>query len=601
MELRPYQQKYVDGIKLHKSNLVIASMGAGKSLILKSIVDKYFQNKKVLVVSNRRALILQLSNYFPESTFILSGKKHDSSHNIHLCTAQTFARREYKLTDYDLIAVDEIHEVYNMKLVKEIRELSCTRLYLTGTPLNSRGAFLGKFDNTLEFTSMSQMIRDGFLAQTRFMSKANILSAEKNIGTRNGDYIESDIEQEIDKQEIIKWVIKDSLEYEWATKHKCIVYVNSINTATKMVTAFNDTTNVKVLHSKLGKTALESITEWFAECDHGIIINVRMMTTGTDIPSVDTIINLTTTRVASLFLQLIWRGSRKYGDKITNVYDYSGVLGRISPYFNDWRSSKAECKEQCKEFTNLIEQHFCEESCKGDPVMVNCTGKQPYSHQDNPYVEDFRVISGESCGESFPVWKMSYKSMSPEGSIGIVHKYSKCPCGLVTRFTLRTLTDPSDMIELYREDVHMNNVLVLYNRELKKAFALLDNPSKANYKLMMFDSSEDLYTAALKFFNNKPFQIKANIKMKLPNATVDHKLEYGVLLVNWEGNNAGFVKKLIRVKLEHILEFLSIKKGYAHYNIAKVTPSNQKAVISFLNSDGITRSSLVKYFSNLKE
>lgn len=596
---RWYQDKYIDKIQLNQSNIIIATMGAGKTLILKGIVDKYFSGKKVLIITNRRNLTLQLSKAFDEHTFILAGKSHDGSHNVHLATTQTFMRREHDLNDYDMVCVDEIHETYNTKVVKLIRELSCTRIYLTGTPINSRGTFLGEFDNELEFTTIKQMIDEGYLAPTRFMSRANLLSDESEIGTRNGDYIDADIERIIQKQDLINWLVTDNLTYKWSTEHKCILYANSINTAQKIVDAFADPINVRVIHSKLSKSELTDVADWFEHCANGILVNVRMYTTGTDIPTCDTIINLTATKILSLYLQSIWRASRYLPGKIATVVDYSGNLHKFNPFFNEWHKKKPSCREQCAKLTNPMERYFCEASCVSSAPMTNCTGQLPYSLVDNPFVSNFTISSGSPCGESIPIHQMSFKSTEP--SIGVLRKWTKCQCGMVSYYDVETLQKASEMIELYSDEVQRHCVTILYSTEHKRALAILDDLRKSTYSFKSFSDSTELYEHCLKYFGGETFQMVSNARSRLPNVHVDSNLSHAVKLVDWDGGNySGLIRKLIRGKLEHILEFLGMKKGYSYYQMKNINTQNQKSVLNFLNGESISKPKLLKFFKQLE-
>ena len=78
---RDYQLAIADAIKCGQSNLVVAPMGAGKTLITKLIIDKHFTADTVLIIVGLRSVILQYSQYFPESvyTWAVSGKGYDAS------------------------------------------------------------------------------------------------------------------------------------------------------------------------------------------------------------------------------------------------------------------------------------------------------------------------------------------------------------------------------------------------------------------------------------------------------------------------------------------------------------------------------------------
>lgn len=586
MTYRDYQHKYIDNIKQDKSNLLIGFMGSGKSLILKGIIDKYYKDKKVLIIVGRRDITLQLATYYSDHSYILSGKDYDESSNIFLATFQTLIRRDIDLSTFDMIVIDEVHERFETKIVKEIRELDCTRIYMTGTPLKNNGRFLGKFDNILEYTNARQMIEDGYIAKTKFISKANILSDESSISSQNGDYKDYDIERVIDKQALIGWLVADNKEYEWSTKHKCILYANSIATATKILDAMNDKDNIRILHSKLSKKDKEETWGWFKNCKNGIIINCRILTVGVDIPSVNTVINVTPTRILSLYLQSIWRASRPYEDKTTTVYDYTGNLLKegFSPYFNDWKGKrdKKSCREQCLELPeNSIARSMCLKSCTvPEEAFIVCKDTPSCSYEQDPYSSGYRLVRGKSCGVGSAFYEWSYKNTVPENSLGIVRKWSECPnCKAVYVYELETMTQPSKAVEVYKEEIEQNSITFIFNKELNVGLIILDDMKLKNYKYQIVGSSGELYEYALQHYKGRRFTIEANIPLKrLGNVTLNRGLTDFVKLVNWDKDKPqGIMRKVIKYKVDKLALEYNWSKHYS-YHFMKGVKGNERFV-----------------------
>ena len=601
MQLRPYQLDYVNGIQVTKSNLVVSTMRSGKSVIIKGIIDKYFPTSKVLIITGIRHVITQLASYYDDYTYILSGHEYDHTKLINLATFQTFTRRTNDLSEYDAVFVDEVHMRFNTPIMKQIRELSCTRVYFTGTPLTNRNTFLSdEFDNVLEFTNIKQMIDDGYLAPTKFHILGNMLKDESAMQVRNGDYVNEDIDQIIDKSALIQWLITDDSKYNWSTQHKTIMYTNSIATTERIVEQFNSP-NVKAIHSKLTPKQLDEVREWFESTPNGIIINCRMLTVGVDLPEADTVVYLLPTKIHSLFLQSIFRASTKSGDKVASVYDYSGMLNRVNPYDNNWGKAKKTCREQCDSQygTSPMEHYFCMEACKGEPIMVNCNGELGYTHESNPFVSNFEIHSGEPCNQAYPSWEFKFKET--DNGIGSVTKWAKCPCGCITKFDVQTLSAPSDMVTVYDDSFPSNTVTIIYSAEHRKALALFDDLTKPRYKVLMFDSSEELYQQACRFFKDTPFQIIANRAMpKLPNVAVDRNLDAAIDLISWNSANTGFVRKLVKMKLEHIVEYFGMKSGMVYYVMKAINSDNEKAILSHLSNTSFERSDFIKYCKRLQ-
>lgn len=599
MNYRPYQLEYINNIQLDKSNLVISTMRSGKSVIIKGIIDKYFSDKKVLIITGIRHVITQLATYYTDYSFILAGHKYDHTKLINLATFQTFSRRDIALEEYDAVFVDEIHMRFNTDIVKQIRKLNCTRVYFTGTPITNRNTFLSdEFDNVLEFTNIKQMIEEGYLAPTRFLMIGNMLKDEDSMKLRNGDYVNEDIDQIIDKTALIDWIIKDDSVYEWSTNHKTIMYTNSIATTEKIVNQFNSP-NVRAIHSKLTAKQIEDTMHWFESASNGIIINCRMLTVGVDIPSADTVVYLLPTKIHSLFLQSIFRASTKSGDKVATVYDYSGMLNKVNPYDNQWKKPKLSCKDQCiKQYPNdPLAQYFCMEACKSNPILVPCRGQLPISLAEHPFISNYQIHSGKPCNESRPMWEYEYKQTNP--TTGILTKWTKCKCGCVTSYDVRTLAEPSAMIQVYSDAKPINTVTVLLSVEQHKALALFDDLSSKLYHIDMYDSSDAIYEAATQYFQSKPFQIMSNVQLKLPNVQVNPNLDQVMPLIDWFSDNQGFIKKLIKAKLTSMVSDFAMKPGYTWYVLNAVNESNQKSVLQFLKSDP-DRSKFIKYFKKLQ-
>ncbi len=602
MQFRPYQLEYINNTQINKSNLIISVMRSGKSIIMKGIIDKYHPTGKVLILVGIRHVILQLAEYYDESqyTFILAGKPFDHSKHIHLGSFQTLQRRTINLAEYDLICIDEIHMRFNTDIVKEIRKLSCTRVYFTGTPLDSRNKFISdEFDNVLEYTNIKQMIDDGYLAPTKFMSIGNMLADESQLSIQNGDYANADIDRIIDRSSLIEWLIVDDVKYGWSTQHKTIMYTNSIATTERIVTAFNSP-NVRAIHSKLTKSELESVWGWFNTTTNGIIVNCRMLTIGVDIKNADTIVYLLPTMIHSLFLQSVFRASTKYGDKQAIVYDYSGMLSKVNPYSNEWKKPKLSCKDQCiQQYPNdLLAQYFCIESCKSNLILVPCIGKLSPNLATYPFISNYTIFEGTPCMESRPIWEYQYKQTTP--STGVIRKWAKCRCGCISYYDVQTITSRPELTEVYNQYRPTNSVIVIYNSDIHSAFVLFDKLSEPTYYSGHFTSSADIMTECYKYFGNNNFTIVANRKLSnLPNLTVLPTLSNAIQYINWHSTNPDFVKYLIRSKLTELCTTEGIAPGYVWYNLKLINYGNEKQTLNFLNANP-DRSHIIKYFNKLK-
>lgn len=606
MQPRLYQTAAVNDIQLGTTNLLSLPMRSGKSAIMKFVIDQYKFNK-VLIIVGYRKIVLQLSNYYQDRfTYILSGESFDHSKQVHIATHQTFNNRDINSSEYDCIIIDEFHS-RTSKAVYDLLNNQATHLLFTGTPLTNRNKLITKgIDNFIQPVTVMELLKQNFIAPTKFLSNSDILGKHaEQLTTSKQDFDQDVVRQIIKTEDLLGNIRKLIIEQQLDTKHNTVIYVNYIETADTLHKLLIDLNNVQLVHSKLtDKQQNQALIDY--ESGPGILINVRALSLGWDSPQTDRLIYGFFTKIHSLALQILWRASTlnpNNPDKIAHVYDLTGQLGFVNPYtdFSSY-SKKQSCKDQCLEQygNDPMQLYFCMESCKGEPIVVTCDGKQPYHHTENPFIQDYRVVEGKPCGEPYPSWKFKYKTV--DAGLGLVTKYQKCPCGCITAYDVKTLHQPSELIPVYDEHKIMNTLTILFSKEHMKALALFDDVAKTKYKLMQFDSSESLYIEACKFFGSKPFQILSNAAMpKLPNVSVNNRLSVVLPLIKWDTPNSGFIKKLVKHKLEHICEFLDIKKGFVYYLAKHITSHNEKQILQDISRNSFDRGEFIKYCKNLQK
>ena len=604
MEPRIYQQTAVDSIKLGQTNLLCLPMRAGKSFVMELAIDKY-KFTKVLILVGYRKIVKQLSTYYEGNvTYILSGEKFDHSKQIHLGTFQTFNNRDIDINEYDCIIIDEFHSRMS-DTVYALLNNTATHLLFTGTPLTNRNKIITKgIDNFIQPVTVKDLLEQGFIAPTKFMSNSNIIGKyAKELTTNKQDFDDAMVRQLIKTEDMLgnirKLIVDESLD----TKHNTVIYVNYIDTAEQLYDLLSDLNNVQLVHSKLSdKQQTQALVDY--ESGPGILINVRALSLGWDSPRTDRLIYGFFTKIHSLALQIFWRASTinpADPGKVAYVYDMTGQLGFVNPY-TDFSSycKKKSCKELCFEQygNDPMQLYFCLESCKGEPIVVKCDGNPPYSHSENPFISNYRIYEGKPCGEPYPSWEFKYKTV--DAGIGLIRKYQKCPCGCVTGYDVKTLHQPSEMIPVYDSNKKMNTVTILFSKQHMKALALFDDISKTKYKVLQFNSSEELYTEACKFFGPKQFQILSNASMpKLPNVSVSSELNAVLPLISWDTDHRNFIKKLIKFKYEHIASFFGLNPKMSYYAMKGISLDNEKSTLERLSIYNLDKSNFLKLHKQL--
>ena len=602
MNARDYQIETVRSIELHKRNLVVLPMRAGKSYTCKLIIDHY-DFKKVLIITGFRKIVLQFESYFPdESTYILSGMDYDHTARVTLASFQTYNRRDIDTAEFDAIFVDEYHSRMSKSVEQFIAKATGTVILLTGTPLSASNRIITKnIDNYIQPITVLEMMEAGYLAPTKFMSNRNILGDNASkLKTNRSDYSEADVLQVVQKShlldDIVRLVEKDSL----ATEHKTLIYVNFISTAIELYDMLSPIyENTYILHSKMSEKDQTATLDMYQSVSHGLIISVRSLSLGFDSPTSDRLIFALLTKRHALALQILWRSSTldpANPQKQSVVYDMIGQLVSVNPYtdFSEY-SKKLTCQDECDSYTDLFTRWACHESCKGQPPMHTCDGQLSYSLQENPHISNFTIHEGIPCMEAVPTHKMKYQTI--DIGHGRLQKYSRCTCGCLTSYTLKTMMEPSEMIEVYHTEeipTSRNTAILLYDKPNRTIVGIFDKVDKPNYIVKTFSSSKDLleYTTAL---FKSPYMIVCNRTISsIPELTVLPELMYYIPLIDWSlKSQDGIVRKILKFKLDVACEAFQIKPGFAYYFMKNVDKSNEKQIMELLSRSDLERSHIM--------
>jgi len=592
MKPRPYQIRAVDELKLNKVNLFTMPQRSGKSFVFKMLVDKY-KFKKVLIIVGYRKIIKQLKTYFEDSTFILAGEDFNHSAQVHIASFQTMNNRDIDLTQYDCIIQDEYHSRLSKKAKEIVFQDNCTVCLFTGTPLDNKNKRLTKdIDNFIQPTSVQELLENNWLAPTKFLMNSNMIESNKSeLKTNKQDFDEATVRRIIQKEDLLTNIKDLILEEKLHLNNHTVIYVNYIQTAEDLYEKLSDLSNVQIVHSKMTQKEQDLALQTYEDSSEAIIISVRSLSLGWDSPKTDRLIYGLITKIHSLALQILWRSSTinpEDSNKQAIVYDMTGQLATVNPYtdFSEYGKFKPTCRDQCKEFPeNSLERHMCMEGCTiPESMFLICNGKPSYTFEEDPYKSEF-VTKGKPCNKGHPFYEIEYKTTIPPNSIGKLWKWSKCPCGFITRYTLETITQPNKTIEMYTEEIESNNLTFIYNKKIGKGLLIVDDTKAKNYRYKTVSSQTELYTFALKTFKNKKFTLSSNIPLPtLDNVGVDKNLNNLIDLIDWKKEDQKIMRKVITQILTEKVKSYNMKKGYVYYFKKVVKESNERYVMKHLKN-----------------
>jgi len=427
---------YLRDNKKHNHLLYGASTGYGKSVALWDLIQKDLSaGLKVLVLAPRRKLILQLENtlqmYKPH---VMMGAidRGDRSSGLVLSSLQTTnSRLKNDSLDYegfDKIYWDEAHLGGNFPPAKNsvMARLynkywsSATWIGFTATPITANGYRLQGWDKTIYKYQTGKLIEMGYLADYIYKAPATIdLSSLRTAS--NGEFVTDDIEDVVIDGTALK-SIKKQWKLHDGKKKKCLIFAISIQHA-KLVQKRIKTS--LIIHSEMTEREQTKVLLDFEMAKSATLINVGILTTGYDDPSVDLLILARPIKSIRLAMQVWGRGLRLYGDKVCTILDMCSVyescgLPKDVRDFNRVKGEKAESDgvteimgrrcEICGD-VNPSGEWRMKRKVKSKFILLKyfcptegCDGVAE-SRKDLNKVNDMKVITGTK------VKKLSYKSL----------------------------------------------------------------------------------------------------------------------------------------------------------------------------------------------
>lgn len=364
--LRPYQQDAVnDCWKVLKLNddpvLLMASVGAGKSLMLASILlTMQKAGKRALCLVNNAELVRNNCATFNEqggdaSIYCASLGSKDTSASVIFGTPQSVLNGINKnetigKIKFNIIVVDEAHAINYlnhatcfMRILRHYKQEypNMRLLGATGTNFRFKGtAIVGGdclFRRQVGNITTEQLITDSYLINPNFEVDSNlVLDFSKVRIKQNGQFDQKQLESVIEKSARLTELICHQVVHIMKTQGRRGVFFF----ATTKKHAYEILSHLPMAESAiiLGETPQHERTEILENARNGTIrylVNIAIISVGVDIPAFDTIAYLRPTESLVLLVQTMGRVLRlSPGTGKTNalVLDFAGNIER----HRDW-------------------------------------------------------------------------------------------------------------------------------------------------------------------------------------------------------------------------------------------------------------------------
>jgi len=436
LHLRDYQTNAVDAIKNFSGygGLIVLPVGAGKSLVIAELCKVC--RGSVLVLAHRQELIQQNSDEFYNHTKDEFGVGEEfgiwsASLNQKTKKRVTFAQIQSAYREpwqVDLIIIDEVHllppkdtSMYQQILKNDHKQL----IGLTATPHRLDVGHLCRGENPL-FSKVvyeakyDELVEQGYLSSLVYKQNDGVVNSDFNI--QAGEIKLSQVEEKLDKK--LETILVDALSKK---KGKALWFCPTVNIANQVARAIGGEVITAETENR------DIIIDSFKKGQIKDLVNVDVLTTGFNVPDIETLIFLRPTTSTALFKQMLGRGTRLADNKIScHVLDYTtntlvhGFLGDDN-YPNGKGVSKdyrvcpncAEINKYKEIYCTCCEYEFPKiERVKSNPIK---NLKTFIFETDKEYVLKVESIYAEMYFNTFNE-KYSIK-ISIKTSAGTIYKY----------------------------------------------------------------------------------------------------------------------------------------------------------------------------------
>lgn len=360
LTLYPHQIKATEATfeYFEKNNgmpLIVAPVGSGKSLLIAEFIKRagnQYPETRFIVLSHVTELLVQDSEHLllqnPKANISFYaqklGKKAFSGHTI-FASINSVYKKAYKIPHaIDLVIIDEAHLISpNSQTMYQsfIKDLKIINPYVkiigyTGTNFRATEGKLTEGAGRL-FTDVAYQIPMLYLIEKNFLCPlvtpaVKTIMSLQGVKSRNGDYIESQLQAAVDKDEITKACV-DEIIHHGETRKKWLVFAAGATHCKHVLEEIRSRgISAEMVLGTTPTKERERIVALFKTGDLRCLVNVGCFTTGFNNPAIDLMAFMRPTRSPVLYVQMGGRGMRTAPGKVDCcLLDFGGVIADLGP------------------------------------------------------------------------------------------------------------------------------------------------------------------------------------------------------------------------------------------------------------------------------
>lgn len=360
MQLRPYQEKAVAAtwewmINNPGNPLIVMATGLGKSVVNAELCRQALEfdpELRIICVTHSTKLVEQNFQKFfalcpsiPAGIYAAKLSKKQHRAQVLFASIQSVYNKPELIGRRSLMLLDECQTLSRKsesmwgKFISGLKmycpEMRICGLSATAYRLDSGNLHEGEgamFNGVAYEYGILNGIKDGWLSPLVpkwTQSRMDVSGVHK----RGGEFIESELQAAIDKDEITIKCVDEIIAYGFNKRKTWLVFCTGVKHC-EHVAAEIHSRGIKcaVVHGEMSNEQVEAVYTGLKNGSITAICSVEMMTTGVDIPNIDLIAFMRPTASGGLVVQMAGRGTRLCeGKKDCLLLDFAGNIERHGP------------------------------------------------------------------------------------------------------------------------------------------------------------------------------------------------------------------------------------------------------------------------------
>lgn len=337
LTLRQYQEEAEQAVFDYWASepgnpLVDLATGCGKSLVMATLIKRLvdgWPDMRILVATHVAELIEQnflelvgIWPFAPAGIYSAGLGRRDSKSQIVFAGIQTVRNKAAEIGNVDVLMVDECHLIPAKGNTMYGRFIAALRAInpdmkivgLTATPYRLDSGRLDEgddrlFDQVVYTYGIGEAVRDGYLAPLSSKETATVLDMN-GVGRIGGDYKQSAMQAAVDKLDVTRGAV-DEIVAKGADRRSWLCFCSGVEHALHVRDEIRSRgITCETITGETPKEERRRIIEDFKAYRIRALTNNSVLTTGFNHKGVDLIAALRPTLSASLYVQMMGRGTR---------------------------------------------------------------------------------------------------------------------------------------------------------------------------------------------------------------------------------------------------------------------------------------------------